>query len=560
MELAGAEAIVAAAKKRHVNIMEWWFLQTQAGFFAAAFSGGHVAVLEWCGKQPPVMEAWLQQPMIDWTGVAVLEWCKSQPLVMHAWQQGIEQCERTGNTLEISSMCLSVVEKGHVLEWLYVFDLLPFAEGNSRVSGEACEQGQLELVKELHSYGYLMGSRKHLVQSALVSGKLELLEWIDANIDPSIPDVADWDSGNDLYNISQGVAHVDILDWLLANGFRLPAPGKKRANVFASAASYGRLDILEWLFTNGFAQDMTMEDWCESFCSASGNGHVNVLEWLAEHIPKTWADTANAPASPIPTNLLRHAFGNGQVDVIEWWAHKSGWLKDAYDLNDGLPYLNACDSNYESRVPSKLAALKVWVNAGYEVEYAECIQEASTEGRIDVLDWLLHPTRVSEADFIKAWSSNELPHEEDLAALQAHYGYDIFNHGGTLVWWRAKLPHIAALPINRGPYYNPIHAHFLQHMLGNTSFQLLGPLSAIKEFYGGQVVVAELEENADQCLAEASQHGDRHILDWWKESGLEMKCPEAILTGETRVRWRAKEWWAKSGLVDESDIARIQVR
>ncbi|ORZ30965.1 hypothetical protein BCR44DRAFT_1443571 [Catenaria anguillulae PL171] len=511
MESASADAVVGAARRGHAHVVEWWFLQMQAGVlaadidwiqvFAAAFSGGHVAVLEWCGKQPPVMEAWLQQPMIDWTGVfsalfsseqvAVLEWCKSQPSVMHAWQQGIEQCERTGNTSEILSMCLSVVEKGHGLEWLYVFDLLPFAEGNSSVSGEACEQGQLELVKELHSYGYLMGSRKQLVQSAFVSGKLELLGWIDANIDPSIPDVADWDSGNDLYDISQGVACVDILDWLLTNGFRFPAPGEKRANVFASAASYGRLDILEWLFMNGFAQDMTMKDWCESFCSASGAGHVNVLEWLAEHIPKPQADTANAPASPIPTNMLWHAFGTGQVDVIEWWAHKSGWLKDAYDLNHGLPYLNACDSNYESRVPSKLAALKVWVNAGYEVDYAECIQEASTEGRIDVLDWLLHPTRASEADFIKAWSSSELPHEEDLASLQAHYGYDIFNHGGTLVWWRAKLPHIAALPINRGPYYNPIHAHFLEHMLGNASFQLLGPLSAINEFYGGQVVLLE---------------------------------------------------------------------
>ncbi|ORZ33295.1 hypothetical protein BCR44DRAFT_1438692 [Catenaria anguillulae PL171] len=568
MASAGADAAVAAARNGHVHVLDWWFFHFQARIdwiqvISAAFSGGQVTVLEWCGNHHLVMEAW-SQPRKHWASVfltlfdsghvAALEWCKSQPLVMEAWRQCLDECLREFHKSEILSMCYKVVSRGLGLDWLRAFDMLQFADGNRDVSQNACEKGQVELVKELHSRGYLLGSRNQLVRSSLQSGKLELLQWIHANVDPSIPDMPGWYFGCDPYDISQGcgTVGVDILDWLLANGFQFPAPGdNKRAKVFGSAAYYGRLDVLEWMFMNGFAKDMTMEDWSKPFQSASQAGHVHVLDWLTERIPPV------TPASPIPTSMVWRrvwrAFSDGRVDVIDWWAHKSGWLKDVYDLNHGQPYLYACDSCFvQCDAPSKLATLKVWVNAGQPVDFAACIHAASINGRVDVLDWLLRSTRASEEDFVKAWSSDKYPDESTLSSVHARYGFDIDNHAMSLTWWRANLPRVAKMP----------------YVLNNASFELFSPYNAIEHFgecvdlldYRKQAGYSYELEDVYECIEKASEMGQCDVLEWFKvASGIPIVCPTSISEGDIEVTRRAKVWWARSGLIDEKAVVKLKV-
>ncbi|ORZ30961.1 hypothetical protein BCR44DRAFT_78709 [Catenaria anguillulae PL171] len=384
--------------------------------------------------------------------------------------------------------------------------------------------------------GNLVGSRKDLVQAALESGNLALLDWIQATVDCMIPDRSDAWSWQDPFVIAGRVGKVDSLDWLISNGYLFPKAAQSRAAIISSAILYKQDAVVQWILKNGFAESLSKQD-------------------LGEF------------ASTPSTVSLQGAFSSGHANVVEWWMRQSGSLKNAFSLCRGQPSLAEFGNDTG---PKQLDALQVWFEAGRAIDFAKCIHEASVKGRVDVLDWLLQSAKAPEDDFVKAWSNDdEFPDEETCGEMYAFFWFDMENHGDSLVWWRANLPHIAALPVNRGPYKNPIHAHFQQHMLKNSSFELLDPRHAIEE-YGGLVGLLEywkktggghkLEDDADRCLTEASEYGQYHVLDWWKSSGLMMKCPEAVLTGETRVRWRAKEWWAKSGLVDESEIARIQVR
>ncbi|ORZ30963.1 hypothetical protein BCR44DRAFT_1443565 [Catenaria anguillulae PL171] len=109
-------------------------------------------------------------------------------------------------------------------------------------------------------------------------------------------------------------------------------------------------------------------------------------------------------------------------------------------------------------------------------------------------------------------------------------------------------------------------------MLHNTSAQLLSPYDAICQ-YGGCVDLLdywrktgtadkmdEFTEQASWCLEEASGRGHCDVLEWFKvASGLTIECPSSILNGDEYVPRRVKSWWAKSGLVDEKQLARINV-
>ncbi|ORZ30116.1 hypothetical protein BCR44DRAFT_38636 [Catenaria anguillulae PL171] len=483
MDSAGAKAAVAAARNGHVHILEWWFLQFQARIdwihvFSPAFSGGQVTVLEWCGNHPLVMEAW-SQPQKRWANVfltlfdsglvAVLEWCKSQPLVMEAWRQCLDECLREFHKSEILSMFYKVLGRGLGLDWLRAFDMLPFADGNRDFTQEACVKGDLDLVQELHNRGFLLGSRNQLAEFALPSGNLELLKWIQANIDPSIPNVEHWHFRYDSYQVASSFGNIDVLDWLLRNGYPFPSLGhtgdRSRASVFSAATKH--LPVLEWLFKHGLASGMQMEDWTISLERASNRGHIDVLDWLAKHIPEE-TGTALPSTRPIPLALSRDVFSKGRVDVVEWWLHKSGWLKHLYDLNHGHPYRYACDSRCGCEDLSK-AALKVWYDAGQPMDFAACIHAASINGRVDVLDWLLRSTSASEQDFVRAWSSNEFPDKTESGNMYAYDrgNPDKANHAKSLAWWRANLPNVAKMPVNRGPYCNPVHAHYMQYVLSN---------------------------------------------------------------------------------------------
>ncbi|ORZ30975.1 hypothetical protein BCR44DRAFT_1443597 [Catenaria anguillulae PL171] len=561
IESASAKAVLAAARRGHVHVMDWWVTRLKAGVMGAK--------MDWIE---------LFSTAFYHAQAAVLDWCKTQPNAMEALQHGIEQSVLEGEASashcsEFRSMCYNAVCNGPSGDWLHAFGLLRFAQSNSVFSRKACEKGQLELVKELHSRGYLLGSRNQLVQSSLGSGKLELLKWIHATVDLSIPDMKGWYFGYDPYDISQGCGKVgvDILDWLLANGFPFPAPGDKRAKVFGSAAYYGRLDVLEWMFTNGFATDMTMEDWSGSFGSASEAGHVHVLDWLAERIPKIVSGTATTPSIRI---VFWRVFSEGRVGVIEWWMQKAGWLKDVYDLHQGQPYLYACERSRGETSDSMLASLEAWYDAGEPVDLVKCIHNASVHGRIDILDWLLHSTRASEQDFAKAWSSNEFPDEATRGNMYAHYWYDIDNHGKSLLWWYANLPQVCTrMPVNRGPFVNPIQAHLFKHLLKNPSFELLDPGNVIDElvacvpildYWRRHCKAEELEELTNEslprCLEVASRCGKCDVLEWFKvASGLTIECPSSILNGDEKVPRCVKSWWAKSGLVDEKRLARIKV-
>ncbi|ORZ33298.1 hypothetical protein BCR44DRAFT_38834 [Catenaria anguillulae PL171] len=508
-------AIVAAARQGHVDVMDWWLGKVQSGAI-------------------PVTIDWVKvvKAGFDYNNVAVLEWCKRQPQAAEALQKARET---------------QVV---------------------------ACEMGDLELVKELHATGHLTGSRRNLIQSALKSGNVQLLDWIQATIDPSVAgsDVS-WDWMGPYERACQ-LGKVDLLDWLVANGYDIPQPGQKRAYVFYCAVSENNGAALDWLFENGFAHGMSLRDWSGCLESASSNGYIDMLRKLAEIISMVCAPTL--PASrpqrgrPIPARILHDAFSNGHVDVIEWWLKESGsLLKASFDLDHGKPYLEAC-TQYARNPSRSLAALKTWYQGGRPIDYAECIHEASIRGRVDVLDWLLHSTIASKDDFVKAWSdAATFPDETYAETMYAHYWFDVDNHSDSLVWWRDNLPKVAALPVNRGPYENPIHAHYLKHMVGNASFELLEPFHAIEEYDGlvdlleywkqtGRV--HELEEDADRCLTAATEYGNCLALDWWKASGLKMECPEEVLTGERPVLSEGREWWAKSGLVDQSQIVNIKVR
>ncbi|ORZ33297.1 hypothetical protein BCR44DRAFT_328971 [Catenaria anguillulae PL171] len=601
------DAIKVAAEGGHVHVLDWWIAQSRAGLiaepdlrfvFSAAVQGKQVEVLEWCKQHPQVIKG-LQRERLH----------KVRPK-------------------SFDELVYPEAIRNGLAEWFSDFGLIPFVQELEEASVQACAKGDLELVKLLHTEQHLVGLRKELIEASMVSGNLELLDWIQSNIDST---ALAFD--HDLFAKASQVGNVAVLDWLVARGYKVPASKQSSHSELQTQEHHEpsplghilvqseHIAVLDWLLASGCMEEVRDTDVGECLVIASKKGNVKVLDWFAHNFARPssslgsigtlpvmyfvralnkatkrchldvldwWLNQLSAIVPKLPaiegikSYRLSHAFEAGRVDIIEWWLHKSGPLKSWLDADDDShSYLRACKRNWSDdgelldpikdhtgRHAAQLAAVQVWMDAKQPMDLAKCIHTASIYGRIDLLDWLLKTAKLPIGLFVQAWTSSEYAEgsngngdddDDDDVEL------DDASHAGSLLWWRANLAHVCRMPVNRGPYIDPLHAHILEHVLHNTSFALLDTVTASER---GYLSVLEFRRNKgnlsvvdlDLCLIEASWQGMCHVLDWWKrEMGTAMKCPQVIAHGEERISKRAKHWWAKSGLVSEKEIAQMKV-
>ncbi|ORZ39648.1 hypothetical protein BCR44DRAFT_1251875 [Catenaria anguillulae PL171] len=264
--------------------------------------------------------------------------------------------------------------------------------------------------------------------------------------------------------------------------------------------------------------------------------------------------------------MFAAAFETGRADIIQWWFHEPGPLRGTQVA--GHPYMAAlCPTNDGSLRAARMEALTAWVGANQPMDYARCIHEASISGLVEVLDWLYKIVQVPTADFVRAWSSKKYYGDFE----EMHYeGYDRFNHGESLLWWRANLPQVCTkLEVNRGHYYNPIHVFTLEYVLKSSGlYDVHWPYLMSK--LGNAPLLAYIHQQGyydedlyrTQCepsLLIASQRDCCNVLEWWKrESGQEIKLPLDIVEHRHEVGKHAKVWWTLSGLVQEGIGATSQ--
>ncbi|ORZ30966.1 hypothetical protein BCR44DRAFT_38879 [Catenaria anguillulae PL171] len=608
-------AIKVAAEAGHVHILDWWMSKSRAGLivepdfrfaFSEAIREHHVALLEWC-KQIPQVIGVLRQERLD----------KVRPKLL-------------------DELVYPDAVRNGLLDWFPEFDLIPYKQELNNATVEACKKGDLDLVKQMHANRHLAGSWACLFKASIVSGNLEMLDWLHSTCGPS--NLAD--AASSLFREACRTGKVGILDWLVANGYLVPdsdheprAPRRVRdsrrrqqqiderhvpsplGDVLLLAVHYQHVPVLDWLVANGAANKVSDQDLGECLVCASEKGYVDVLDWFARNLnrlslslhsigdlPVTFLARALKSATKechlyaldwwliqltslkvdfsrfdcAQTAMLYNAFFHGRADIVDWWLHKSGPLKRWFDLGYCRPYLAACRPNWDEdglrldpikdgsgKHAAQLSALNVWLGAKQPMDLAKCIHEASTSGRIDVLDWLLKVANPPTSSFAESWTSSSFPQVGSDDDDDPYYEPlpESATHERSLLWWRANFPEICCMPVNRGPYTNPIHAYMLEHMLRNTSFSFIRRgsrcLSAL-EYQRNTVALRSVD--VEQCLIEASQWGGPcHVLEWWKrELGNKLTCPKVIVCGDKAISARAKRWWAKSGLVSEEAAAQIK--
>ncbi|ORZ39647.1 hypothetical protein BCR44DRAFT_1251854 [Catenaria anguillulae PL171] len=160
------DAVKAAAENGHVHVLDFWLSQGDAcvipkpdltGAFSAAIHGNQVGVLQWLDSHPQLVNA-----------------------VKSMWQQS--QSSNRGREYVLAD----AVKRG-LLDWMVKFGLEPYQREYLDACLNACKAGDLDTVKRLKELGFWKGSRLQLVDAAVGSANLALLDWIRLNTDATAP-------------------------------------------------------------------------------------------------------------------------------------------------------------------------------------------------------------------------------------------------------------------------------------------------------------------------------------------------------------------------------------
>ncbi|KAI9351134.1 hypothetical protein DFJ73DRAFT_831714 [Zopfochytrium polystomum] len=350
-------------------------------------------------------------------------------------------------------------------------------------------------------------------------------------------------------DIASRSGHVAVLQWWLdhsrASLLRFCHPPCAVAN----AAEAGHVDVLQWWM------DHWPETQNDSACflkkhvlgaidldGPSANGHVAVLSWTMEKDCQIkYSEAAVDGASK-----------NGHIEVLDWW--KSSGLTFKY---------TAGAIDFAARA-GQVVVLQWWVDSGFELMYDNLLIDcASADGQFGVLEWLNHQNKIKVLHSTRAM---------DLASRNGHLA--------VLDWW---LRHRGRLQLKYSPDAmddatkagridvlqwwadSGLKLRFNRFILDDASAsgqvealrwwtQLPARLGAFgtgdrKGRNGRSAPVLPHRLQYSNCAVDiASQRGHISVLDWWmKESGLPMRYSARAFDG-ARGKPHVLQWWRESGL------------
>ncbi|ORZ29139.1 hypothetical protein BCR44DRAFT_1454802, partial [Catenaria anguillulae PL171] len=374
--------------------------------------------------------------------------------------------------------------------------IVPFKFEYWPATQAACAAGDFVALKWLHSRQFVFGSRVQVLSCATMAGSIEMLEWIQNHVDVAEPKerLAPPFMFREFDPFLGGFKseRVQVLDWLVDNGYELDSASQFRA-------------VFDWLLAR-----------VSSVLEAADLERIAFFDRIGAGILLCQFASSAKPAA----RFFGQLFEKDNVHVLDWWLNRSGQLMDCLDF--GSPYVQASDS--------------LWLDSGRGMHFAACINNASLRGNLKVLDWFLHVAKAPVSEFVKAFTCSSF----------GPGPFSFETHSRSLLWWWANVPHVCndpSLRINCYQFSNTIHAHILKDML-KYSFVPLQDVCDSSD-HGTMEQLAFQGPQVEQSLVVASQNDHDNVLDWWRtQSGLQdLKCPQELTSGKLKVGVSTKKWW-----------------
>lgn len=155
---------------------------------------------------------------------------------------------------------------------------------NRNVLEEAALTGNLEIMKELYSYGYRFipeYSTGDTYANAIKSKDKnkdfeETIKWLDSFYEGSIYSLKREYKGNRLINIKMYVAATEINDFELLKDIyeKYSHLESMPNNMLSHAAKIGNLEMMKWLYEKGYKYDVNTFDY------ACRNNNIDIIKWL----------------------------------------------------------------------------------------------------------------------------------------------------------------------------------------------------------------------------------------------------------------------------------------
>ncbi|ORZ39683.1 hypothetical protein BCR44DRAFT_1482365 [Catenaria anguillulae PL171] len=515
-----------AALQRKVGIMNWWYHKAEQGvvklpsltdIVEIAFEKKHVSLLEWCARHPVAVE--------------------------HHYLAGRDRY----------SSVLACAVKHSLLSWIDRLGIVPFKFEYWPATQAACAAGDFVALKWLHSRQFVFGSRVQVLSCATMAGSIEMLEWIQNHVDVAEPKerLAPPFMFREFDPFLGGFKseRVQVLDWLVDNGYELDSASQFSVESYFEFASKGQNSaVFDWLLARVSsvleAADLERIAFSTGLEQASYSASVPALDWWLRTLTRTGVVAARVASSAKPAaRFFGQLFEKDNVHVLDWWLNRSGQLMDCLDF--GSPYVQACGFRQEDT--NVIPGLKLWLDSGRGMHFAACINNASLRGNLKVLDWFLHVAKAPVSEFVKAFTCSSF----------GPGPFSFETHSRSLLWWWANVPHVCndpSLRINCYQFSNTIHAHILKDML-KYSFVPLQDVCDSSD-HGDVAMLMYLKAQSmeqlafqgpqvEQSLVVASQNDHDNVLDWWRtQSGLQdLKCPQELTSGKLKVGVSTKKWW-----------------
>lgn len=346
---------------------------------------------------------------------------------------------------------------------------------------------------------------------------------------------------------------------------------------------------------DGENRDETMPMPDNFFQRASEYGHVDLLEYFKDHIDST----SMSLNSRYP---IDYASQYCHTDVLDWWKNSNKPLVYSHASLDEpcLEHGYRDDIGSKASVDKQLKRLNWWLSSGLELKYTVyVIDMASGFNWIVILDrWLesglelkyTHramdlASRNGCVDSLEWWKRSKLPlkYYTDAMDLASEYG-----HIDVLQWWKASglfmkhTEHSMNMAKNTQvlDWWNCATEDFTYSPDALTEAAANGDISKLewwwnfdRSLYSGseeELIYRASEFNhpsilqwlydrldefiySDVVIDTASEYGSVAALEWWKNSGLELRYTEDAMIradhfGDEEEQIITLNWWKNSGL------------
>ena len=325
-----------------------------------------------------------------------------------------------------------------------------------------------------------------------------------------------------LVDLASSSGNIEFLNWWLSSDIDLEYSAKS----IDEASSWGRVNVLDWWLNSG--KQLKYTEYAMDY--ASWHGEIKVLEWwFNSGLELKYTDSA-----------IDNASRDCEIEVLEWWRLRGS------PVEAGLGWTRCLELKYTQAAVTDLHDTKTllwWFNSGLEVKYSEKLIDYSTPINIIKL-WLEFGLDIT---IQYCESAIDYPSMDGNFEKLAFW----FNSGLKLKYTTEAIDYAASAEVldfwvKYGPEFS-----YTDKAIKYASYKCR---IDVLDWWARQNIyeLKYSEKIIDNLLIKAKEMYDEdqiRVLEWWKNSGLEVKYTHVAMDTASRMgRVDILNWWLKSGL------------